>query len=130
MSEQALDQEFRGLLKITRHPVQWGIVLFASAHLLAHGYTASIIFFGRFFLRSFFGMLSMDQRRRREIDQKWQVSIDKTSLVPFVALVSGRLRHTLANINRVGLVAGFTLYVAIYWLQVLLSYGFGLLEVS
>ena len=69
----------------------------------------------------------MDQRRRREIDQKWQVSIDKTSLVPFVTLVSGRLRHTLADINRVGLVAGFTLYVAIYWLQGLLSYGFSLL---
>ena len=66
MSERALDPEVSGLLKITRHPVQLGVLLFASAHLLANGDSASILFFGTFALLSFFGMLSMDQRRRRE----------------------------------------------------------------
>jgi len=67
MSERALDPEISGLLKIMAHPVQWGILLFASAHLLANGDSASILFFGTFALLSFFGMLSMDQRRRPQI---------------------------------------------------------------
>ena len=126
MSEQALDNEVSGLLKITRHPVQWGILLFACAHLLANGDTASILFFGTFILLSFFGMLSMDQRRRRETDPKWQVFMEKTSMIPFVALVSGRLRFMPDDINWVGLIASFALYGALYWLHDLVSGGISL----
>jgi uncharacterized membrane protein len=126
MSEQALDNEVSGMLKITRHPVQWGILLFACAHLLANGDTASILFFGTFALLSFFGMLSMDQRRRRETDPKWQAFMEKTSMVPFAALASGRLRFTLGDINWMGLIAGFALYAAIYWLHDMVSGGVSL----
>ena len=126
MSEQALDNEISGLLKITRHPVQWGILLFACAHLLANGDIASSLFFGTFVLLSFFGMLSMDQRRRRETDPKWQVFMEKTSMVPFAALVSGRLRFTLGDVSWRGVVAGSALYVAIYWLHDRVSGGVSL----
>ena len=125
-SEQALDNEVSGLLKITRHPVQWGILLFACGHLLANGDTASILFFGTLVLLSFFGMLSMDQRRRRETDPKWQVFMEKTSMVPFVALISGRLRFTADDINWVGLMVSFALYAALYWLHDLVSGGISL----
>ena len=126
-SEQALDNEVSGLLKITRHPVQWGILLFACGHLLANGDTASILFFGTVVLLSFFGMLSMDQRRRRETDPKWQAFMEKTSMMPFVALVSGRLRFTPDDVNWVGLIASFALYGAFYWLHDLVSGGISLL---
>jgi uncharacterized membrane protein len=102
-------------------------LLFASAHLLANGDSASILFFGTFALLSFFGMLSMDQRRRRETDPKWQVFMNKASMVPFATLVNGRFRFTLTDINRAGLIAGFTLYAAIYWLRGLVSGGITLL---
>jgi uncharacterized membrane protein len=59
------------------------------------------LFFETFAVLSFFGMLSMEQRPRRETDPKWQVFMDKTSMVPFAALLRGRLRRTLADINRV-----------------------------
>ena len=55
MSERTLDYEVSGLLKITRHPVQWGILLFASAHLLANGDSASIIFLERLLFRPSLG---------------------------------------------------------------------------
>lgn len=127
MSEQALDHDVSGLLKITRHPVQWGILLFSCGHLLANGDVASILFFGTFVFLSFFGMLSMDQRRRQETDPKWQVFMQKTSMIPFAALMSGRLRFTLADINGIGLFAGFALYAVIYWLHELVSGGVSLL---
>ena len=38
-------------------------------------------------------------------------------MVTFGALLRGRLRFTLADISRVSLIAGFTLYAAIYWLH-------------
>jgi len=125
-SEQALDNEVSGLLKITRHPVQWGILLFACGHLLANGDTASILFFGTLVLLSFFGMLSMDQRRRRETDPKWRAFLEKTSLIPFVALLSGRLRFTADDINWLGLIVSFVLYGALYWLHDLVSGGISL----
>ena len=100
-----------------------GILLFAGAHLLANGNGASIFFFVSLALLFFFRMLSMDQRRRRETDPKWQVSMDKTSMVPFVPLLRGRLRFTLVDINRVSLIAGYALYAAIYGLHGLVSGG-------
>jgi uncharacterized membrane protein len=47
--------------------------------------------------------------------------MDKTSIVPFSALVRGRLRFALADISLESLIAGFTLYAAIYWLHGLMS---------
>ena len=63
----------------------------------------------------------MGQGRRRETDQKRQIFMDKTSIVPFSALLRGRLRFALADISLVSLIAGFTLYTAIYWLHGLVS---------
>ena len=54
--------------------------------------------------------------------------MDKTSMMPFAALVTGRLRFTLADINRVGLIVGFALYAVIYWLHELVSGGVSLLS--
>ena len=35
-----------GLIRITRHPLQWAIVLWAIAHIIANGDAASLVFFG------------------------------------------------------------------------------------
>ena len=53
--------------------------------------------------------------------------MDKTFMVPFAALVIGRLRFTLADIKRVGLVAVFSVYPSIYLLHGLVSDGISLL---
>ena len=82
MSEAALDLGITGMLKITRHPVQWGILLFAAGHLIANGDKASIVFFGTLAILSFFGMLSMDARRRQETDARWQHFMAENSMWP------------------------------------------------
>ena len=46
MNEQALEAEIAGMLKITRHPIQWGILTFSVAHIISNGDVASLIFFG------------------------------------------------------------------------------------
>ena len=122
-SESALDNGVTGMLKITRHPIQWGILLFAIGHLIANGDVASILFFGTFALLSFFGMLSMDARRRSETDPRWERFMNETSMLPFGAILSGRVKFTADDINWMGLVGGLGLYAAVYWLHDLVSGG-------
>ena len=42
----------RGVLRITRHPVMWGVGLWAAVHLVANGDLASLLFFGGFLLNA------------------------------------------------------------------------------
>lgn len=123
MNEAALDHEVSGMLKITRHPIQWGILLFAVGHIIANGDHASLLFFGTFALVSFFGMLSMDQRKRQEHDPRWNTFMESTSMMPFAALARGRQSFTAADINWMGLIAGFGLYAAVYWMHDIVSGG-------
>ena len=36
----------RGMIRITRHPIMWGIMLWAAAHIVARGDLKSLVFFG------------------------------------------------------------------------------------
>ncbi len=121
MNERALEEDITGLVKITRHPIQWSIVLFCIGHLVANGDLASLWFFGSLAALAFFGMLAMDARHRKETDPKWQHFMASTSMLPFHALASGKTRMTGADINWAGLIAGVALYAAIYWFHDLLS---------
>ena len=115
LSDAALDNDVSGMLKITRHPVQWAILLFAIGHLIANGDVASVILFGSLALLSFFGMLSMDGRKRAQADPRWKTFMETTSMVPFVEMLSGKTRLTLADINWVAMVIGVVVYAAFYW---------------
>lgn len=123
MNEKAIDKEIVGMIKITRHPIQWGILLFAIGHLIANGDKASIIFFGTLALVSFIGMLLVDLRKRKEEDPRWRAFMGKTSMLPFAAVIAGRLKFTAADINWTGLIAGAGLYAAVYWLHDMVAGG-------
>ena len=53
----------RGVTRITRHPLQWAIVLWAAGHIVANGDVVSIIFFSSFLLLSGVGSFLMDQKK-------------------------------------------------------------------
>lgn len=48
--------------RFTRHPMLWGVTLWALAHLLANGDLASLILFGGFGVYSLFDMWSANRR--------------------------------------------------------------------
>ena len=78
----------RGMIRITRHPIMWGIMLWAAAHIVASGELRSLVFFGGFLLVALFGTLSLDRRKRA--DPNWPRFAAATSHVPFVAIAQGR----------------------------------------
>jgi uncharacterized membrane protein len=82
------EEPARGMIRITRHPIMWGIMLWAAAHIAASGDPRSLVFFGGFLLVALFGTLSLDRRKRA--DPNWPRFAAATSHVPLAAIAQGR----------------------------------------
>lgn len=80
----------RGMIRITRHPIMWGVMLWAAAHIAARGDLTALVFFGAFFILALAGTLSLDSRKRANPD--WPRFAAVTSHIPFVAIAQGRNR--------------------------------------
>jgi len=106
------EEPARGILRVTRHPVQWGILLWAAAHLLARGDLKSAIFFGGIFALSGLGMALIDARKARTLGDDWKRFADVTSNLPFAAIAQGRNRFDAAEIGVRNPAIGLALYAA------------------
>jgi len=62
--------------RFTRHPMLWGVTLWACAHLLANGDLASLILFGTFGSYALFDMWSANRRGSEKNTQVYPVSKD------------------------------------------------------
>jgi uncharacterized membrane protein len=80
----------RGVIRITRHPIMWGFMLWSGSHVLARGDVKSLILFGGLFLLAALGTVLMDGRKKANPD--WARFAALTSNVPFVAIAQGRNR--------------------------------------
>lgn len=88
----------QGVLRITRHPFLWGVALWSGFHLAANGDAASAVFFGTFLFLSVTGTFSIDAKRARKMGEAWKGFADRTSNIPFGAIVSGRGRLHLGEL--------------------------------
>ena len=115
---QAPAELARGVTRITRHPFQWGVVLWAVSHMIANGDTISIVFCATFLVLSGAGTVLIDAKKARALGDAWLPYRDQTSNVPFAAIISGRNRLVLGELW-LPLVVGIALYVALiyghYW---------------
>ncbi len=87
----------RGMVRITRHPFLWSLVLWSLVHVLNNADPAGMSLFGYFFLLALLGTWPIDRRRARLIKAKrWQEIRRETSSIPFVAIVQGRQKLSTA----------------------------------
>jgi uncharacterized membrane protein len=110
----------RGVVRITRHPFQWGVVIWAIAHLLANGDSISVVFFATFLLLSGVGTMLMDRRKAATLGADWQGYLTGTSNLPFLAIAQGRNRLVIAELWQpvvVGLVAAAAIAWGHEWLS-------------
>jgi uncharacterized membrane protein len=105
----ASDEPARGMIRVTRHPLMWAIMLWSLAHVLARGDVKSVIFFGGLFALAAIGTLSIDSRKRMNPD--WPRFERLTSNIPFVAIAQGRNRMAWREIGWTRPAAGLALYV-------------------
>ena len=119
--ENSLDQPnpVRGVLRITRHPVMWGMMLWSAVHILANGDLASLLFFGGFLLTAGLGSLHLDQRMALSQGERWQHFAAVTSYVPFAAIIRGRQSWSWREMLRpvlLGLGISVILFTSHSWL--------------
>jgi len=92
-NNERFDPERPGIAGITRHPLIWGLTLWALAHLIPNGNLAHLILFGLFAAFGLIGMAAIDRRRQREWGVGvWRKQARRTAFIPFAGLVSGRIR--------------------------------------
>ncbi|MBD3857019.1 MAG: hypothetical protein IFK92_10965 [Acidobacteria bacterium] len=84
--------EARGVLRITRHPMNMGISLWALAHLLANGTVGDVAFFGSFVVVGIFGPYHMDARLKKTRGEDFIEFCKQTSVMPFSAILGRRNR--------------------------------------
>ncbi|HYN12188.1 MAG TPA: NnrU family protein [Burkholderiales bacterium] len=105
----------RGMIRITRHPIMWAIMLWAAAHILARGDVKSLVFFGGFFVLACIGTLLMDGRKKQNPD--WPRFAAVTSHIPFVAAAQGRNRIVWREISWLRPLIGLALFVVFLFLH-------------
>ena len=111
----------RGIIRITRHPIMWGIMLWAAAHIAARGEARALVFFGGFLVLAALGTVSMDARKRSHPD--WARFAAATSHVPFVAVAQGRNHIVWREIGWLRPAIGIAVYVAVLFVHPWLSGG-------
>jgi uncharacterized membrane protein len=105
--------EPRGLLKVTRHPSFVAFSLFGIAHILMNGWAGDVIFFGMFPALGIIGGMHQDQRKLRELGDRYREFVAKTSFVPLAALIGGRARWTGDDMPWAAICTGVVLTVAL-----------------
>jgi uncharacterized membrane protein len=106
----ALDDPAQGILRVTRHPVMWGLLLWAGAHVLARGDFKSLVFFGSFLVLAALGTRLIETRKARERSEDWKRFSALTSNIPFVAIAQGRNTFHATEIGLAKIVFGLILY--------------------
>ena len=113
------DPQTAGIFALTRHPMMWGIGLWAMLHGLANGDAGSLIFFGALGGLALGGTVAIDAKKKRADSDAWTRLSGATSNLPLLALVQGRAHLKPRQLVRpiaIGLVA-YALFGAIHhWL--------------
>lgn len=106
-----------GILRITRHPFLWGVVLWAASHILVNGDSSSALLMGGFLVLALGGMYHIDHRREEKLGGTWGPIRLTTSVVPFAAIATGRTSMDWRGIGIWRPVLGLVLYVVFLYLH-------------
>lgn len=113
-SPQSVIAAATGVNRITRHPFQWSVILWAASHLVANGDTVSVVFFTAFILLSGIGSLSLDAKKKAVLGEAFAPFVALTSNLPFGAILAGRNKLVFGELL-LPLVAGIVLYLGFYF---------------
>ncbi len=111
---ETLQAAATGVNRITRHPFQWAVMLWASSHLIANGDHESVVFFAVFFLLSALGTLNLDAKKRAELGDDFAAFEKLTSNLPFAAILTGRNKLVMSELF-LPLLAGVAVYALMYF---------------
>ena len=115
------EEPARGIIRITRHPIMWGLMLWAGAHVLARGDLRAVVFFGGFLLLAALGTILIDRRKQADPDFRRFKAV--TSNIPFVAIAQGRNRIVWREIGWKRPAIGIAVFALVFFLHPWISGG-------
>ena len=113
--EGAVEKPVAGMLRITRHPFLWGVVIWALGHLALNGDAPSLILFGSMAVLGVFGTYSIDAKRRAALGAPYEAFMARTANIPFAAVVQGRQPLRLLEIGWWRLLLAVVIWAVLLW---------------
>ncbi len=108
-------KEVRGVLRITRHPMNMGLAAWGLAHAVASGYLSEVAFFGSFVVLGLLGVVHQDRRLLRDRGEGYRAFVAATSVVPFVAVLQRRTALAARELSLPMAVAALAVGAAAFW---------------
>lgn len=84
---RGFDPERPGILRLTRHPLLWALVLWAAAHIVPNGDVAALILFGPLLLLALAGPALMERKRRRSLGPDAFAALARRTHAPSAAVL-------------------------------------------
>jgi uncharacterized membrane protein len=103
----------RGVFAITRHPMNTSFMLWAAVHALQWGSARNLIVAGGIFVLALLGSIGQDSKKVRMIGQPWRDWQARTSFIPFVALLRGRVSWSATFPGWIALVGGLVMWALV-----------------
>ena len=115
MEAAGLKSGAKGVLKITRHPVMWGVALWGTSHVLGNGHAAALTLFGGMVALALVGAAHIDVKRRETYEQAWSDYEAETSFWPLAALLAGRTKVEKGEVRWWQSLLTVALYMGMLW---------------
>jgi uncharacterized membrane protein len=112
-ADALLARPVRGITRVTRHPMLWAFALWGAVHIVGNGDLAALLFFGAFLATALAGMPSIDAKIAARDPTHWRPFAASTSILPGVAILSGRNHLELREIGWVIPAGGFVLWMVL-----------------
>lgn len=104
-----------GVFAVTRHPMNWAFMLWATVHILLWGSVPNLIVAGGILILAAVGSVGQDHKKLNVIGRPWREWMDRTSFVPFSALATGRAKWGALKAGWPALAGGLVLWLAVTW---------------
>jgi uncharacterized membrane protein len=106
-----------GVFAVTRHPMNMAFILWALAHIGLWGALPNLIVAGGILVLALVGSIGQDHKKLNVVGEPWRVWMERTSFLPFGALLSGRAKWSALGKAWPALLLGLLLWLAVTWLH-------------
>lgn len=113
--------EVRGVLAITRHPMNWSFALWGIAHAIVGPQPKVLVLCGAIAFLAIVGSIGQDSKKEKLRGEDWRTWERRTAFIPFAGQLAGRIPWRAASPGGVPLLGGLLLWLAATWAHPMLG---------